>query len=141
MTRSAGALLAIVLAACTVHAQDGSSLDAQIGARTRVIESPHSTRDQQLDAQAARGVLFRKAGRFDLAIVDLTEVLRSRPQADDVLVERGMALKATQQHRGLKINFREIFWVVRFSTFATISAITGHSHCIKKAATRSTRRR
>jgi hypothetical protein len=31
-----------------------------------------------------------------------------------------------QQRRGLEINFREIFTVVRFSTFATISARTGH---------------
>src|ERR1700704_138640 len=31
-----------------------------------------------------------------------------------------------QPRRSPKINFREIFWVVRFSTFATISAISGH---------------
>jgi hypothetical protein len=36
-----------------------------------------------------------------------------------------VALKSTQQQRGLKINFREIFRVVRFSTFATKSAQTG----------------
>src|SRR5258705_12579018 len=34
--------------------------------------------------------------------------------------------KATQQQRSPKINFREIFRVVRFSTFATISALFGH---------------
>jgi hypothetical protein len=33
-------------------------------------------------------------------------------------------VRATQQQRGPKINFREIFRVVRFSTFATISATT-----------------
>ena len=38
-----------------------------------------------------------------------------------------VALKATQQQRSLKINFRETFRVVRFSTFATISAISDHS--------------
>jgi hypothetical protein len=38
-----------------------------------------------------------------------------------------VALKSTQQQRGLKINFREIFRVVRFSTFATKSARSGHS--------------
>src|SRR5258707_7748443 len=31
-----------------------------------------------------------------------------------------------QPQRSPKINFREIFWVVRFSTFATISARNGH---------------
>jgi len=30
-----------------------------------------------------------------------------------------------QPQRSPKINFREIFWVVRFSTFATISARSG----------------
>jgi hypothetical protein len=35
--------------------------------------------------------------------------------------------KATQQQRGLKINFPEIFRVVRFSTFPTISAPNGHA--------------
>src|SRR5262245_15916372 len=33
--------------------------------------------------------------------------------------------KATRQQRGARINFREIFRVVRFSTFATISVKTG----------------
>src|SRR5258705_13570673 len=32
-----------------------------------------------------------------------------------------------QPQRSPKINFREIFWVVRFSTFATISAQSGHA--------------
>jgi hypothetical protein len=33
---------------------------------------------------------------------------------------------ALQRQRHLKINFREIFGVVRFSTFATVSALNGH---------------
>ena len=33
--------------------------------------------------------------------------------------------KATQQERSLKVSFREIFRVVRFSTFATLSANNG----------------
>jgi hypothetical protein len=41
--------------------------------------------------------------------------------------------KATQQQRGLKINFREIFRVVRFSTFATKSMAKQTSR--RKAAT------
>jgi hypothetical protein len=32
-----------------------------------------------------------------------------------------------QRSRRLKIDFREIFGVVRFSTFATVSAKSGHS--------------
>ena len=74
----------VALTGGTSAAQAAGDLEREIRARTRVIESAQSTRDEQLDAQAARGVLFRKTGRFDLAIVDLTEVLRSRPQADDV---------------------------------------------------------
>jgi hypothetical protein len=35
--------------------------------------------------------------------------------------------RALQRRRGLKINFREILGVVRFSTFATVSATSGHS--------------
>jgi len=35
--------------------------------------------------------------------------------------------KATQQQKGPKISFREIFRVGRFSTFATISAQSGHA--------------
>jgi|SRR3954454_22415555 len=38
-----------------------------------------------------------------------------------------VALKAIQQQRSRQINFREIFRVVRFSTFATISANSGQS--------------
>jgi hypothetical protein len=38
-----------------------------------------------------------------------------------------VALKSDATARSPKINFREIFWVVRFSTFATISARSGHS--------------
>jgi hypothetical protein len=34
--------------------------------------------------------------------------------------------RALQRKRRLKIRFREIFGVVRFSTFATISALFGH---------------
>jgi hypothetical protein len=34
--------------------------------------------------------------------------------------------RALQQWRSLKICFREIFGIVRFSTFATISALFGH---------------
>ena len=59
-------------------------LSARSGESTRIIESAQSTRNERLDAQAVRGALFRKTGRFDLAIVDLTEVLRNRPSADDV---------------------------------------------------------
>jgi hypothetical protein len=33
---------------------------------------------------------------------------------------------ALQRQRRLKINFREIFGVVRFSTFSTLSARSGH---------------
>jgi len=77
-------LVAVMLVPWVAQGQGVTNLDAQISARTRIIESRQSTRDEQLDAQAERGVLFRKTGRFDLAIVDLTEVLRSRPQADDV---------------------------------------------------------
>jgi lipoprotein NlpI len=55
-----------------------------------VIESDQFTTTQRLDALAARGVLFRKTGRFDLAVVDFTEVLRTRISADEVYVERGM---------------------------------------------------
>src|ERR1700730_737295 len=35
-----------------------------------------------------------------------------------------------QQQRSPKINFREIFRVVRFSTFATISARNGHADAV-----------
>ena len=98
---------ALVSIATVSGAQTGGDLDAAIRVRTRTIESAQSTRDEQLDAQAARGVLFRKTGRFDLAIVDLTEVLRSRPEADDVLVERGMALKATRQTDAAMVDFEE----------------------------------
>jgi hypothetical protein len=37
------------------------------------------------------------------------------------------AYRALQRQRRLKIDFREIFEVVQFSTFATISANSGHS--------------
>ena len=37
--------------------------------------------------------------------------------------------RALQQWRCLKICFREIFGIVRFSTFATISANTGLGRC------------
>ncbi len=37
--------------------------------------------------------------------------------------------KAAQRQRSPKINFRELFGVVRFSTFATISARNGHPDC------------
>jgi ADP-ribose pyrophosphatase YjhB (NUDIX family) len=36
--------------------------------------------------------------------------------------------RALQRERRLKIRFREIFGVVRFSTFATISAMNRHGH-------------
>src|SRR5436190_1324414 len=78
-------------------APESSGPDRAISACTTVIESTRSTRSQQLDALAERGGLFRKTGRFDLAIVDLTEVLRNRASADDVYVERGMALAANRQ--------------------------------------------
>jgi hypothetical protein len=38
--------------------------------------------------------------------------------------------RALQRQRRLKICFREIFGVVRFSTFATISAPTGHAEVV-----------
>src|SRR5258705_10181701 len=41
--------------------------------------------------------------------------------------------KATQQQRSPKINFREIFRVVRFSTFATISAQNGHTPSLSRS--------
>jgi hypothetical protein len=48
---------------------------------------------------------------------------RSRPQ---------WPCKATQQQRSPKINFRKIFRVVRFSAFATISAMNGLMHRSKR---------
>jgi hypothetical protein len=38
--------------------------------------------------------------------------------------------KALQRQRRLKINFREIFGVVRFSTFSTLSTQLGSEACI-----------
>jgi hypothetical protein len=35
--------------------------------------------------------------------------------------------RALQRYRRLKINFREIFGIVRFSTFATVSALSGRT--------------
>src|SRR5256885_12024403 len=88
---------AIALTVGTSAAQTVSDLEREIRARTRVIEYPQSTRDERLDALAARGALFRKTGRFDLSVVDLTEVLRNRVAADAVYVERGMAYVASKQ--------------------------------------------
>ena len=77
--------------ASAAPAQGVDEFDRAIREDTRIIESAQSTRDQRLDALAARGVLFRKTGLFDFAITDLTEVLRNRPNADAVYVERGRA--------------------------------------------------
>ncbi len=38
--------------------------------------------------------------------------------------------RALQRRRRLKIDFREIFGVARFSTFATLSARNGHIECV-----------
>ena len=78
------------------RAQGVSDVERAIRESTRIIESAQSTRNERLDAQAARGALFRKTGRFDLAIVDLTEVLRNRTRADDVYVSAG-SLAANRQ--------------------------------------------
>ena len=81
--------------------------DRAIAGCTAVVESDRFTAEQRLDALSARGVLFRKTGQFDLAVVDLTEVLRIRIAADDVYVERGMALVATQQPELAMKDFNE----------------------------------
>src|SRR5437867_2598448 len=73
-----------------------ADLDRLIAGCTAIIESAQFALDQKLDALAARGILFRKTGRFDFAIVDLTEVLRNRADADAAYVQRGMALVATR---------------------------------------------
>ena len=86
-----GATLAVAMVASVASAQAVNDVAAQIRACTRTIESAQATREARLDAQAARGVLFIKIGQFDLAIVDLSEVLRVRSQADDVYAERGTA--------------------------------------------------
>src|SRR5689334_5633885 len=91
---------ATILALTSVSAgsaQTLTDLDRAIRDATRVIESPASSVADRLDAQAMRGILFRKAGLVDLAIVDLTEVLRIRSGADDLYVERGMAYVAGKQ--------------------------------------------
>src|SRR5262245_26696066 len=81
--------------------------DRAIAGCTAVIESPSFDAAERLDALATRGMLFRKTGRFDLAVVDLTEVLRIRPSADDVYVERGMALVATREPDRAMADFNE----------------------------------
>ena len=87
----------MVLAAHAAPAQSVNDFDRAIQESTRIVESAQSTRIERLDALAARGGLFRKTGQFDLAIVDFTEVLRNRPGADDIYVERGMAYVSTTQ--------------------------------------------
>src|SRR5262249_52391984 len=81
--------------------------DRAIAGCTAVTESNAFSAADRLDARAMRGILFRKTGRFDLAVVDLTEVLRNRPSDDDVYVERGMALVATGDHDGALADFDE----------------------------------
>ena len=102
-------LIAAALCACAgAHASAQSTADAvgrchsyvapeiddpdrAIAGCTAVIESPAFDAAERLDALVARGILFRKTGRFDLAVVDLSEALRIRPSGDDVYVERGMS--------------------------------------------------
>src|SRR5438445_562623 len=78
-------------------ASESADPDGAITGCTTVIESSQASRSQQRDALAARGALFRKTGQFDFAITDLTEVLRNRPDADAVYVERGMTYVAAKQ--------------------------------------------
>jgi hypothetical protein len=40
--------------------------------------------------------------------------------------------RALQWQRSLRINFREIFGVIRFSTFATVSARNGHGSGLQR---------
>src|ERR1041384_6329352 len=105
--RLAALLVVLCAAPGAARAQPVDTLEAQIRAQTRIIESNQASLDERLDAQADRGVLFLKSGRFDLALVDFTEVIRIRPHADDVLVERGMALKATAQPDAAMVDFDE----------------------------------
>src|SRR5882672_5560600 len=51
-----------------------------------------------------------------------------------------VALKSDATARSPKINFREIFWVVRFSTFATISARNGHADSVAQCPLRTSQR-
>src|SRR6059058_2874779 len=70
---------------------ESANPDRAIAGCTAVVESGQFTREQRLDALATRGTIFRKTGRFDLAIVDVTEVLRANPGDDRAYVERGMS--------------------------------------------------
>src|SRR3954470_20839842 len=80
---------------CYSYTDPGSgNPDRAAAGCTAVIESTQFTDAQRTQALATRGTIFRKTGHFDLAIVDFTEVLRRRHDADDeIYVERGMALK------------------------------------------------
>lgn len=78
-----------------------------VAACTAVIESGEFTREQKLDAQAVRGSLLRRTGQFDFAIVDLTEVLRSRSDADALYVERGMAYVGAKEPGLAMVDFND----------------------------------
>src|ERR1051326_8826202 len=56
---------------------ESANPDRAIAGCTAVVESTQFTREQRLNALATRGTIFRKTGRFDLAIVDFTEALRA----------------------------------------------------------------
>ena len=73
----------------------------QIDACTEILR----TNPMDPIALGNRGIAFRVAGRYDLAIADLSEAIRLDPQTGGYRLERGLALEAKGEHAAAIADF------------------------------------